>query len=103
MKDDPMSLRDMIRCIHIGLLCVQEDAAERPTMALVVLMLSSLSITLALPSEPAFFLQTSMNPENRLFGEHTSSTNNSSDSRNKYKSSPESIARDISLYDIYSR
>ncbi|KAJ9566211.1 hypothetical protein OSB04_002177 [Centaurea solstitialis] len=59
MKDGPMSLRDMIRCIHIGLLCVQEDAFERPTMASVVLMLSSLSITLALPSEPAFFLQTS--------------------------------------------
>ncbi|KAJ9566150.1 hypothetical protein OSB04_002116 [Centaurea solstitialis] len=103
MKDGPMSLRDMIRCIHIGLLCVQEDAAERPTMASVVLMLSSLSITLALPSEPAFFLQTSMNPKKPLFEEHTSSTNNSSDSKNKYKSSPASIARDISLYDIYSR
>ncbi|KAJ9566209.1 hypothetical protein OSB04_002175 [Centaurea solstitialis] len=58
IKDGPISLRDMIRCIHIGLLCVQEDAAKRPTMASVVLMLSSLSITLALPSEPAFFLQT---------------------------------------------
>ncbi|KAJ9566195.1 hypothetical protein OSB04_002161 [Centaurea solstitialis] len=93
MKDGPISLRDMIRCIHIGLLCVQEDAAERPTMASVVLMLSSLSITLALPSEPAFFLQTSMNPEKPLLGEHSSSTNNSSDSKNKYKSSPASIAR----------
>ncbi|XP_024963300.1 cysteine-rich receptor-like protein kinase 10 [Cynara cardunculus var. scolymus] len=104
MKDGPISLRDMVRCIHIGLLCVQEDATERPTMASVVLMLSSLSITLTLPSEPAFFMHTSMNPEKPLFEDPTSSTNNSSCSKNKSKSkSSGSIARDISLYDIYSR
>lgn len=49
------STNEMLRCIHIGLLCVQEDAADRPTMASVVLMLSSFSITLVLPSEPAFY------------------------------------------------
>uniref|UniRef100_A0A103XV45 Concanavalin A-like lectin/glucanase, subgroup n=1 Tax=Cynara cardunculus var. scolymus TaxID=59895 RepID=A0A103XV45_CYNCS len=97
MKDGPISLRDMIRCIHIGLLGVQEDAIERPTMASVVLMLSSLSITLTFPSEPAFFLHTGMNPENPLFEEYASSTSNSSYSKNKSKSSRGSIARDISL------
>ncbi|XP_040361618.1 cysteine-rich receptor-like protein kinase 8 [Rosa chinensis] len=30
-----------VRCIHIGLLCVQDDAANRPTMPEVVFMLSS--------------------------------------------------------------
>lgn len=49
------SMNEMLRCIHIGLLCVQEDAADRPTMASVVLMLSSFSISLDLPSEPAFY------------------------------------------------
>ncbi|KAG5622815.1 hypothetical protein H5410_008033 [Solanum commersonii] len=34
---------DITRCIHIALLCVQENVADRPTMAAVVLMLSSLS------------------------------------------------------------
>ncbi|KAE8676840.1 Cysteine-rich receptor-like protein kinase 29 [Hibiscus syriacus] len=57
---DP-SLRDgsrteLMRCIHIGLLCVQENVAQRPSMGSVVLMLTSYSTTLPLPSEPAFLL-----------------------------------------------
>ncbi|KAI3470646.1 hypothetical protein Pfo_027309 [Paulownia fortunei] len=47
---------DMLRCIHIGLLCVQENTADRPTMASVVVMLNSSSLTLSLPSKPAFFM-----------------------------------------------
>ncbi|XP_024047416.1 cysteine-rich receptor-like protein kinase 29 [Citrus clementina] len=50
------SITEMIRCIHIGLLCVQENVASRPTMASVVLMLNSYSLTLPVPSEPAFFM-----------------------------------------------
>ncbi|GFP94682.1 cysteine-rich receptor-like protein kinase 10 [Phtheirospermum japonicum] len=50
------SMNDMVRCIHIALLCVQENAADRPTMASVVLMLNSFSITLGIPSEPAFYM-----------------------------------------------
>uniref|UniRef100_F6I3J4 Cysteine-rich receptor-like protein kinase 25 n=1 Tax=Vitis vinifera TaxID=29760 RepID=F6I3J4_VITVI len=50
------SRSEVMRCIHIGLLCVQEDAADRPTMASVALMLNSYSVTLPLPSKPAFFL-----------------------------------------------
>ncbi|KAE8647666.1 putative receptor-like protein kinase At4g00960 [Cucumis sativus] len=47
---------EMLKCIHIGLLCVQENAADRPTMATIVLMLSSMSLSLPVPSEPAFFM-----------------------------------------------
>ncbi|KAG5234795.1 cysteine-rich receptor protein [Salix suchowensis] len=50
------SATEMMRCIHIGLLCVQENVADRPTMASVVLMLSSSSLTLQIPSQPAFFM-----------------------------------------------
>ncbi|XP_062013387.1 cysteine-rich receptor-like protein kinase 25 [Rosa rugosa] len=50
------SRNEVIRCIHIGLLCVQEDAKERPTMQTIVLMLSSYSVTMPLPEKPAFFL-----------------------------------------------
>ncbi|KAL1537395.1 hypothetical protein AAHA92_29914 [Salvia divinorum] len=49
------SMSEMLRCMHIGLLCVQENATERPTMVSVVIMLSSASISLAVPSEPAFY------------------------------------------------
>ncbi|KAJ0081479.1 hypothetical protein Patl1_10997 [Pistacia atlantica] len=50
------SKNEMIRCIHIGLLCVQENVVDRPTMASVVVMLNSNSLSLQLPSEPAFFM-----------------------------------------------
>ncbi|GJW57558.1 putative receptor-like protein kinase [Tanacetum coccineum] len=56
LKTGSGSLRDTIRCIHIGLLCVQENVVDRPTMASVVLMLNSFSLTLPLPSGPAFFM-----------------------------------------------
>ena len=46
----------MMRCIHIGLLCVQENLADRPTMSSVVSMLKSDSLTLPIPLEPAFFV-----------------------------------------------
>ncbi|KAH1048669.1 hypothetical protein J1N35_039453 [Gossypium stocksii] len=46
---------EVLKCIHIGLLCVQEDPADRPTMSSVIFMLASDStITLLCPSEPAF-------------------------------------------------
>ncbi|KAL3741949.1 hypothetical protein ACJRO7_017430 [Eucalyptus globulus] len=50
------SMTEMLRCVHVGLLCVQEIEADRPTMGAVVLMLSSYSTTLPLPSRPAFIL-----------------------------------------------
>ena len=53
------SSTEMMRCIHIGLLCVQENIAHRPTMASIVLMLSSYSLTLPVPSQPAFFMNSS--------------------------------------------
>lgn len=47
-------IEEVIRCIHIGLLCVQEKVADRPTMSLVVLMLNRDSVTLPAPSPPVF-------------------------------------------------
>ncbi|CAN6211859.1 unnamed protein product, partial [Urochloa humidicola] len=44
----------MLKCIHIGLLCVQDDPAERPLMSTVNVMLSSSTVTLQAPSRPAF-------------------------------------------------
>nr|DAD20608.1 TPA_asm: hypothetical protein HUJ06_022071 [Nelumbo nucifera] len=46
-----------LRCIHIGLLCVQEVAADRPTMSNVVVMLGSESIALPQPKKPAFLVE----------------------------------------------
>ncbi|PIA58489.1 hypothetical protein AQUCO_00500435v1 [Aquilegia coerulea] len=49
------SISEVMRCVHIGLLCVQNDVATRPTMASVVLMLNSYSVTLPIPSAPPFY------------------------------------------------
>ncbi|XP_044461362.1 putative cysteine-rich receptor-like protein kinase 16 [Mangifera indica] len=54
---------EIIRCIHIGLLCVQENEADRPTMTAVVLMLTSGSVSIAVPSKPAFYMNTSVRPD----------------------------------------
>ncbi|KAK1283998.1 Cysteine-rich receptor-like protein kinase 10 [Acorus calamus] len=43
-----------MQCIHIALLCVQEDAMIRPNMSSVVLMLSNYSTSVRVPSRPAF-------------------------------------------------
>ncbi|KAK3430696.1 hypothetical protein EUGRSUZ_E02441 [Eucalyptus grandis] len=45
---------EVLKCIHIGLLCVQEDPADRLTMSLVVHILAGDTITLSPPSQPAF-------------------------------------------------
>nr|GMD91805.1 cysteine-rich receptor-like protein kinase 25 [Ipomoea batatas] len=53
---DLYSRNEVIQCINVGLLCVQEDVDERPTMANVVLMLNSFSATRKTPNNPpAFF------------------------------------------------
>ncbi|KAL2324345.1 hypothetical protein Fmac_023403 [Flemingia macrophylla] len=51
----PYSREEVIKCIHIGLLCVQEDPNDRPTMATVVFYLNSPSVNLPLPHEPGYF------------------------------------------------
>ncbi|XP_058071122.1 cysteine-rich receptor-like protein kinase 10 [Magnolia sinica] len=43
------------RWIHIGLLCVQQDAADRPTMSSVIVMLGSKSTTIQQPKQPEIY------------------------------------------------
>ena len=50
----------MMRCIHIGLLCVQQNVADRPNMTSVLLMLNSNSVALPAPTQPASFLQSNL-------------------------------------------
>ncbi|TVU38862.1 hypothetical protein EJB05_12257, partial [Eragrostis curvula] len=46
---------DVLRCFHIGLMCVQGDPAARPLMSSVVIMLGTDTISLQAPSKPGFF------------------------------------------------
>jgi len=43
----------VLRCIHVGLLCVEDNAVDRPIMSDVISMLTS-EAQLPLPKQPAF-------------------------------------------------
>ena len=45
---------EIMRCIQIALLCVEENREDRPTMWDVVLMLSCEDAALPLPKQPAY-------------------------------------------------
>ncbi|KAB1222982.1 Cysteine-rich receptor-like protein kinase 29 [Morella rubra] len=72
------STAEIMRCIHIGLLCVQENAADRPTMASVILMLNSDSRALSVPSRPAFFMDSIVESDTSLDRSFQASTNEAS-------------------------
>ncbi|XP_020589358.1 receptor-like serine/threonine-protein kinase SD1-8 [Phalaenopsis equestris] len=53
--DDSCLESEVLRCVHLGLLCVQERADDRPSMSLVLLMLSSANVMLPRPKNPGFW------------------------------------------------
>ena len=54
--DDQWPRREVLKCIHMALLCVQEAAIDRPRMSEVVMMLDNYTVPSAAPSRPAFFV-----------------------------------------------
>ncbi|KAK3127256.1 hypothetical protein QOZ80_7AG0570440 [Eleusine coracana subsp. coracana] len=58
------SLRDntpgdlLLKCVHIGLLCTQDNPVDRPMMSTVNVMLSSNTVSLQAPLKPVFFIPT---------------------------------------------
>ncbi|XP_050258373.1 cysteine-rich receptor-like protein kinase 29 isoform X2 [Quercus robur] len=91
---------EIMRCIHIGLLCVQENVVNRPTMASVVLMLNSYSITLPIPSEPAFFMNSGTESNICLQWEHDSRLTESNQSKS---SSVQASINDVSITELSPR
>ncbi|KAK7271321.1 hypothetical protein RJT34_27117 [Clitoria ternatea] len=60
---------EALRCIHVGLICVEENAADRPTMSEIIPMLTCEIAAFPLPRRPAFF-------RGRKLGEEYSSNDN---------------------------
>ncbi|KAI3495254.1 hypothetical protein L1887_37502 [Cichorium endivia] len=50
------SENEVLRCIQIGLLCVEEQPEDRPTMSKVMLLLSSETVRMPRPKHPGFFI-----------------------------------------------
>ena len=89
-----------MRCIHIGLLCVQENVVDRPTMASVVLMLDSYSMTLPIPSKPAFFMNSGTESNICLQWEHDSRVTGSNQSKS---SSIQASINEVSITELSPR
>ena len=55
---DSYNQDEVLRCIQIGLLCVQEQASDRPTMSQVLSMLSNgTALPSVSPKPPAFVIK----------------------------------------------
>ncbi|CAF1741673.1 unnamed protein product [Brassica oleracea var. botrytis] len=70
MVIDPLLMKnprnEIIKLIQIGLLCVQENAAKRPTMSSVIVWLSSETITIPLLRGPAFTRNNSLSENSKM-------------------------------------
>ncbi|XLR41613.1 hypothetical protein S83_026273, partial [Arachis hypogaea] len=69
IKDSIDSREEVIRLIHVGLLCVQRRPEDRPSMSDVLMMLSSEG-PLPQPKKPGFFIERDVD-----FGDSSSSRN----------------------------
>ncbi|KAK4258928.1 hypothetical protein QN277_005323 [Acacia crassicarpa] len=93
---DSCSRNEVIKCIHMSLLCIQENPALRPTIQSIMVMLSSNSVTLSDPQEPPFYI-----------GRHRTDSNNPAIYENRSdQSTSKSVQRSVDedpITDLYPR
>ena len=58
LKGGPQA--EMMRCIHVSLLCVQQNVGDRPDMASVIFMLNNDFVGLPVPKQPASFMDSNV-------------------------------------------
>ena len=79
MTDDCLgqsrTLSEVLRCIHLSLLCVQQRPEDRPSMSSVVVILGSDS-ALPQPKQPGFFLEKHSNETHYFSSKLESSSTN---------------------------
>ncbi|CAL9226554.1 unnamed protein product [Arabidopsis halleri] len=85
---------EVTRCIHIALLCVQEDPVDRPNLSTIMLMLTSNTLILPVPQPPGFFHPNRRNQERGFEG--------SESSKSTIWSSTQSI-NDVTITDLAPR
>ncbi|XP_048140829.1 G-type lectin S-receptor-like serine/threonine-protein kinase At1g11410 [Rhodamnia argentea] len=79
---DSCSKEEALRCIQIGLLCVQEFADDRPNMSAVVFMLANNDVVLAPPKRPAYIFKRKYHGESLSRSDGTTSANDGTTSAN---------------------
>ncbi|KAF2305039.1 hypothetical protein GH714_001270 [Hevea brasiliensis] len=55
LMEKPVSTSELLKSIHVGLLCVQQQPEDRPTMSSVVMTLDSENPVLHQPKQPGFY------------------------------------------------
>ncbi|XP_050252380.1 G-type lectin S-receptor-like serine/threonine-protein kinase At1g11410 isoform X1 [Quercus robur] len=74
LLDETYPANEVSRCIQIGILCVQEQAIDRPTMSTIVFMLGN-DTPLPSPKQPAFILKGTYNSTDRSTSAASNSIN----------------------------
>ncbi|KAM6585132.1 hypothetical protein CsatB_012134 [Cannabis sativa] len=97
------SRSEILRCIQIGLLCVQEDVADRPTVNSIVLMLNSHSVTIRAPSKPAFFMHSNFGPEMSLSSNNSNSAASQSHGHGSKSDSNQASKNEASMTELTPR
>uniref|UniRef100_A0A2N9FCP0 non-specific serine/threonine protein kinase n=1 Tax=Fagus sylvatica TaxID=28930 RepID=A0A2N9FCP0_FAGSY len=69
------TVSEVLRCIHLSLLCVQQRPEDRPSISSVIVMLGSES-ALPQPKQPGFFLEKDSNEGHCISSKHESSSTN---------------------------
>lgn len=96
--DSEYSRDEVIKCIQIGLLCVQEAPVDRPTMSHIITMLSSQTISSPAPSHPAFFVSASG------FDSDSRAENSSTTQEGKCNSNPlQQSINEVTISELHGR
>ncbi|KAF5202707.1 S-receptor-like serine/threonine-protein kinase, partial [Thalictrum thalictroides] len=59
IRDSCSDQSSVMRCMNVGLLCVQDSPKDRPILSIVVLMLESDTVILPTPRQAAFTMRRS--------------------------------------------
>ncbi|KAJ0250278.1 putative cysteine-rich receptor-like protein kinase 35 [Hirschfeldia incana] len=69
--DESYQSDEVTRCIHVALLCVQENPEDRPMMSTIISFFTSTTITLQMPHTPGFFFQSSRDQTSEAGGSNS--------------------------------
>lgn len=73
--ESPILKSEVLRCIQVGLLCVQQRPEDRPTMSSVLLMLDSENPVMPQPKQPGFYTERFLDTDTSSTGKHASVSN----------------------------
>uniref|UniRef100_A0ACD5XEE9 Uncharacterized protein n=1 Tax=Avena sativa TaxID=4498 RepID=A0ACD5XEE9_AVESA len=81
-----------LRCVHVGLMCVQADPSDRPEISMVIMFLTRDNMELQPPEEPAFF-----------FGSFNHRKNPRSSSGSNFLLVEDISVNEVTISDMYPR